>query len=323
MAMQPPEAVPRTANHLVHKRSSEGRVSVSRGYASFRLPASNGYRILVEGSSEVVRLVAFRRHEAASYLYLGGGASQDGIQANLGRLGRIDLRFHPTKEIALSDGCSLIRGKPPSYGYFTGTFKFRGESNFTHVHRRQKIYGQAWGPLSVKCPGSSPMRRAAVARGVAKPEQGPKLLASYLDSSSSLGFRSLAVGGNAFSSVVHLLQLDVPLNLSRLPRKGVPYSAEVFEIRMRARLMITRVLVARGPADSFSVAASGNEATVKPPKPFSGEAEYRLCRRFGPVWRGSLRVSLPGIPNMVLAGKKFFADLDPGKKCPPEKRAPR
>jgi hypothetical protein len=311
MTIQPLMAKPRSAENLVHTRSSSQRTFVSQGFANFTLRGTNGYRIWIGGSSNGILLQVTRRHEAALYLGEDGIGNQNGIHADLGDRGRIDLRFIPTKRIALDDECSVISGELPHRGYFRGTIMFKGEHGFTFA-RRQKVYGEASGPLSVRCSGRSERRAPAMVGRMMK-RRGPRLETGVVTRS----FRSFDIGRNAFSSIMHLVKNGVPLNLDRLPRAGVPYLVQTIEFR--TQLLVQRVLVAKGPRDGFSVAADGTRATVKPPKPFSGEAEYRSCAK-GPIWRGSLRVSLPGIPNMALAGKKFYADLTPEKKCPPEKR---
>lgn len=299
-------AMSRAADDSTRPRKARG---IARAFAQFDLWGSNGFRISVTGSPKGVRLVASRRHEAVIYLDREGVADHDSIRARIGSLGHIDLRFHPTKRLLKHvERCEFF-GNQIYRGYFTGSFSFRGERNFTVV-QRQRIHGLAGGPLAVKCHRN---QRKVTARivGSAKPKLGPKLNANMIISRRVVGSRTFVAGGDALTSVRSLVESGIPLKLSQLPQRGVPYQAKVYEDRIR--LGILRVLVAKGPVDGFSIGAEGKEATVKPPKPFSGEAEYQACSAIG--WRGTLKVSFPGLPNIALAGRKFFTELTPHEKC--------
>lgn len=300
-------AMSQPASDLTRLREARG---IARAFAQFALWGSNGYRISVTGSSQGVRLIASRRHEAAMYLDREGIADRDSIKARFGHLGKIDLSFHPTKRwLGDVERCDFF-GHQIYRGYFTGNLSFRGERNFTFV-RRQRVHGEAGGPLAVKCDRG---QRYAGPRAIRSATAGldPKLEANSTISRRTIGARTFVVGGDAIADLLPLVKSGLSLKLSTLPQQGVPYRAEAFEDRRR--LVIFRLLVAKGPGDGFSVGADGKEATVKPPKPFSGEGEYRACSL--PLsWRGTLKVSLPGLPNVPLAGRKFFTQLTPHKKC--------
>jgi len=313
LAMPSATAMSWPTDGLIQSRSSgKTRAFSARAFVRFRLQGSNGYRILVWGSSKGVELVAARRHEAASYFDWEGMANHNAISARFGRAGRIDLHFHPAKKIFLNkktERCD-VHGEPFYYGYFTGVFLFKGEASYTSV-RRRKIHGLAGGPLALKCAASQRKAMPRAPSGM-KSDVGPKLEANSLGSTRFLVFRKFIVGGNAMSSARSQEERGVPLNLATLPRSGVPYLAESFEVR--PRLMILRLLVAKGPVEGFSIRADGKEAMVRPPKPFAGKAEYRACA-YPFEWRGTLKVSLPGLPNLALVGREFFVVLNPHKKC--------
>lgn len=285
-----------------------------QAYATFRLSGSNGFRVSVFGGPAGVRLVASRRHEAAIYLARNGSASQDGIHASFGKLGKIELRFHPLRKTQLAFGqtgdapdCDL--NHRDQYGYFTGTFAFRGEEGFTEL-RRQKLYGRAAPAQTLECVARSSRRLRGVVRKVTSIER------SELSVGSVFPARSFTAGGDAIADIVSLARSGVPLNLAKLPSGGVPFRAESME--ERGDLLIIRLLVAKGTSDSFLVGPN-NSATVTPPKPFSGNAAYRGCaERSSLTWRGSLKVSLPGLSDIKFGGKKFIAILKPGERCVPE-----
>lgn len=72
-----------------------------------------------------------------------------------------------------------------------------------------------------------------------------------------------------------LARTGVPLNLAKLPSTGAPFRAEA--IHDHGYLLISRILVTKGPRNSFVVNPNRLTVTVAPPKPFSGKAEFQIC----------------------------------------------
>jgi hypothetical protein len=291
-----------------------------RAYAAFRTHGTNGFRIYVTGSPKGVRLMASKRHEAAIYLDRRGFANQDGMRASFGRLGKIHLRFHPLHKARRTlgqpanwTGCQLkLKDK---YGYFTGIVAFRGEEGFTKL-RQRNIYGRAAPAQRLKCIEESSRSAPDIPLKVTLDQQRQFSTGISIPIRSSfIALRSLIAGGEAISGIRSLVRSGVPLNLAKLPSTGVPFRAE--SIQEYGRLAVIRLLVAKGSKRSFVVDSNQN-VTVMPPTPFSGEAEYRRCApRSTLQWRGSVRVSLPGLSNAAFAGKGFTASLKPGGRCQP------
>jgi hypothetical protein len=296
-------------NRWIEAKPQSRASGAVRAYAAFRTRGTHGFRIYVTGSPKSVRLVASRRHEAAIYLDRRGVADQNGIHANFGRVGKINLRFHALRTVgqpANWTGCDLKH--KDKYGYFTGTVVFRGEERFTTV-RRSRVYGRAAPGQKMKCIARTarPVSGAArVGRSGRRPE---------LSIGSLYPLRSFIAGGEAISGIRSLVRDGVPLNLAKLPTGGVPFRAEA--VQGRGFLLIIRLLVAKGTHTSF-VKGPNKSATVTPPKPFSGNGEYHGCAtRSTPVWRGSVKVSLPGLTNVTFGGNKFNFSFKPGGRCPP------
>lgn len=316
-AAQPQSARSAQENGSMSRLRSSGTVSA---YAEFRTQGTNGFRIFVTGSSKGVRLVASKHHEAAIYLDRRGIADQSGIHAVFGRMGKIDLRFHALRGARRTlrqpaDWTACDLKLEDKYGYFMGTVIFRGEEGFTKLHQR-KVYGSAAPAQKRKCIGQSSRSAGGVSL---KPTSGKQREFSTGISipigSSSIALRSLIAGGEAISGIRSLVRSGVSLDLAKLPSTGIPFRAE--SIQDYGKLVIIRLLVAKGSVDSLMVDGDQN-VTVAPPSPFSGHVEYRRCApRSTLAWSGSLRVSLPGLSNATFAGKSFAASLKPGGRCQP------
>ena len=301
------------ASDSTHQLKSSRAV---RAHAEFRARGANGFRIYVTGTPGGVRLVASRRHEAAVYLDRLGVADQNQMHANFGRLGKITLRFHPLRKARRTferpAGWTRCEWKPrDQYGYFTGTVAFHGEEGFTAL-RKHKVYGRAAPAQRLKC-----ITRSAGTSNGSVSKSNPNSQ-SELSITSLYPLRLFIAGGEAISGIRALVRGGVSLNLATLPRTGVPFRAESIQEISRGRVVIIRLLVAKGPWDSLMIDANQN-VTVTPPSPFSGKVVYRRCApRSSMTWSGSLRVSLPGLSNKAFAGRKgFTADLKPGGRCQP------
>lgn len=302
------------AAQATHLKLQPGSSNAVRAYAEFRARGTNGFRIYVTGSPRGVRLIASRRHEAAAYLDRLGIANQNGIHADFGRVGKIDLRFHPLRKArrtlgqpADGTGCDLkLKDK---YGYFTGTVVFRGEEGFTTL-RKRKVYGRAAPAQRLKCiAGPGPLHLSAQ-RTYSGDQPELSIVSLY-------PLRSFIAGGEAISGIRSLVRSGVSLNLAKLPPTGVPFRAE--SIQEYGRVVVMRLLVAKGPRTSL-VTGPHKSAIVTPPEPFSGKGEYNGCpTRSDAVWRGAVKVSLPGLSDITYGGNRFVFGFEPGERCPPDK----
>jgi hypothetical protein len=272
-------------------------------YGRFVVTGTNGYRILVTGTPRAARLLVWRGHRAAQYIAMTGHADEFGIHAQFGKLGYVSARFQPSGRTTGRPLAGDLRhcrsiGEPlDQLGEFVGRIEFRGEHGFTKMqlgHAR----GRAAPSRSLACltKGSDGDRKPAV------DPNAPRISAV-----SFLG--SFYAGAGAFSS--GLKDRPLPLGLARLRPGGVPFSAEVFEIR--GPLWINRVAAAKGPPASFTRDVSGRTGTIRPPWPFRGSASLSNCPF--PNWRGSLTVSFPGKEVQLTQPAFGTAVLLPAKRC--------
>jgi hypothetical protein len=166
-------------------------------------------------------------------------------------------------------------------GVFVGTISFEGEGGYTTV-AATSARGSVGTPLPPGCEATAPTSGAAVA-------------------SSSMPTGS-AEGGAVLRAVD--------------PRTGSKFRAApgpggvIFRARVEERnadgVTVVRRAQAGAPASAFRFGRSLSWAAVTPPAPFSGTA--RFAARAGVPWRGSLRVTFPGL-SVPLTGADFRARM--------------
>ena len=74
---------------------------------------------------------------------------------------------------------------------------------------------------------------------------------------------------------------------------------------------------------TFSAEGTGHSATVEPPLPFAGSAEYQNGSG-SPIWTGSLTVAFPGLAPLRLTGPAFTTHfcVGEGRRARPCERSP-
>jgi hypothetical protein len=307
------------ANSSTRSGDSKPRhIVVEPGSSSFRLHGSKGFEILVNGTvKDGVRLVAARRHEAAVYLARTGRIDGTKTTAIFGGLGKISVTFHPRRRVKVNvvdptGHCKLVQGRTVQIGYFTGRIRFDGEQNYTRVAAK-RVRGRQTPRRVWRCRSGQRERKVKGTRG-----DSLSVSASWVGPSWTT--RHLVVGGEAISELRSLVRSGVQLRLGALPKVGVPFRAETIEERHHYELLILRFVVLKAGSDSFDVSPDRSSAVVTPPRPFAGFAKYQRCSPSALAWRGSLKVSLPGLSPVALTGRRFTAELSPGQRCTHETR---
>lgn len=258
---------------------------VENPYAEFRQPASNGYVVSVSGSGRKVRLTVQRELASATYV-TRGRVSRGAIKARFGHFGLISMRFKPTERIYSNgppEGCS---GHPElqQRGVFVGTIRFRGEEGYVTVDSH-RVKGHLGTRPHWHCPRGS-LDRVHTSRE--RPGLGMvALTASTPDWEVRFG---------AFG-------------LREKEGEVTPFSLQVVTREQRASVRITRSLLYFPERDTtFTVADNGKSATLRPAKPFHGDAIYDATLAPPERWSGTLSVTLLGA-TVALAGPRFRAKL--------------
>ena len=251
--------------------------------SSFEVTGSNGYEI------DVIAGALGRRAPAAAVDVRRGALDADylaktdpdmGLRATFGSLGQLDVHFvrRGKKVLRPEPGCRWVTER----GVFRGSFHFAGEGGY--------VLADATDPAGevLRLPnGFCGFRRDRRAR--------PAI--PGLPSQTVLAARSRSGGRELTFEASHL--------------ESVPSTLINASLREHVEGMtITRTARAQGPKSSFS--STGRvKATVAPPSPFVGTAQFRDPAG-GPLsWTGSLSISFLGAPEIPLAGPTFTARLCP------------
>jgi hypothetical protein len=290
----------------------------------FTLMGTNGFEIGVSTTDR--RRLTLSAHTFGEVL-VGVGYSlhlhprrgSDDIVARLGRLGRIDVRFVPTK---------VRREKPPKgcrgdetvieQGHFVGTIAFHGEQGFTEVDA-----DRAAGAIT-----RTPPRRCRVP---APPPNLKKLLkkiealehqqeAEKAESEKEPEDEDLSVRLSATARGGHVTLSASKIVLKERHAKSVAL-LNVLVIGKRQRGRIKEASGAGyllGKGSAFLVPnrkKPASEGVLKPPAPFSGSATFRRHPVKAPTWTGDLKIDLPGFGEVRLTGPGTHASMCSGTAC--------
>ena len=254
---------------------------------AFKLDASNGYSILAlaaneraDGRGEIV-LFVIRKKESAIYS-APALLTATSLRASLGALGKVSLEVTRSGKEKKLRPRECEEGRATSYEpvSFSGNFEFHGEGGYTEA--------------------------ASLA-----PTEFTRLL-------TDLG--CLRVSGGEVTGD-HLLGARLRLrSLGGGPRfelqanKNRPDKRSRFEVDLREErgpISISRHAEVWLGSTAFQYDPLLETATLQPPAPFSGRANF--YRRLAPEnrWSGNLTVDLPGRPDLPLTGPGIQATLVP------------
>jgi len=268
---------------LAFASAAAGAEKSRGGAVAFELQGTNGYSlfILAGWNPQVPNgaMTIFVGNGRGNAVY-GAPASVDeeGIEADLGRLGRISLRAERSGETSTAwsqcDKRHPIEYEPVTY---LGEFEFRGEGGHTEASAtRLPMRIQPLADIVCGAPGVS------VYSGGWTP-------------------------GAELRAVRHG-RADVRVKAdSNAPGKPVRLSASIFE--RRGKIRIERSVQRRFGASAFSYTPQLGTATLTPPAPFSGRGVFRRSSSPGHRWTGDLAVDFPGRPDVPLTGSSFGASL--------------
>lgn len=257
-------------------------------YSEFTLPASNGYRLRVtDTGNRQIYLTAKNGGSSVTYEVRGRKTQQDGIEAKFPGIGRVAVRFEQvgkTKHAPPIDNCKGD-GSDTRRGVFRGAIVFNGEKGFTRA-RASRASGTIHNSAKEVC------TREKEGNG------GPSFHTTLLTASAPHGKGLLSFFAVKFSS-------------DSIPKADqTAYSASLFQFK--GPMSISRTVSREASEESFTLGEPSRRpttASVTPPSPFSGAANFQLESKSTASWSGPLSVDLPGFGPVGFAGSKFSAEL--------------
>jgi len=248
----------------------------------FTIEASNGYSMFV------VAVEARRGHPPTIAIFVTGKndgvfysapatVTEKSIQASLGSLGEIAVTFHPSEQARTER--SKCGGKPASFdsGYYEGTIDFHGEEGFTEIG-------------ATRAPGDVGFLLNLVCPGISGGSGGPFMPGAELD-----------VDAHDHKFGPHLMVVK------NRPKARAHYEVGVSEISNGISIGRFAGLIAS--AGTFTYDPKVQTATLRPPAPFSGSAQFHRSAKLSNRWTGNLTVDLPGKAGVKLTGRDLKAKL--------------
>jgi hypothetical protein len=206
----------------------------------------------------------------------------EGIHANFGRYGRIDLRWVPNGGVrAVPSNCEGFRTRYFfSTGSYVGSVRFRGGRRFTKITARRVAWRRSWYPKDYECP----LR-------VSEGQPGP---GTILDAEG-------------------WVKRTRPIRIDAIQERAgarVQYQAAQFE--QAGRMAIARYAFAFAGPKTLSVSSDFSTGEISPPAPFSGTGRFERTERARGTWRGDLSVEFIDHTTTRLDGGSFEAVLHSG-----------
>ena len=266
------------------------------------LPLADGWSIYLRGSGpHRVELDISNPEGAASYTTMnystGGRVGRDGIEADLGRFGHVDLRFSGTPEryVERFPNCRGTYRQIVHTGTLTGQVEFAALAGPPPV-ALESVEGEIRGPTKGVC------------RPVPFSPGGPETPVPTARPTS--GFESQS---EDFLARRRSKARTIDLYATRI-------AGEVVDMAATSTRHFGKVLVAtsvhaphgRGPGEAAHLRTTGMPvrpygATLRAAPPFSGVGTFRGLPGGPSSWRGSLAVQIPGEGRINLAGPGFKA----------------
>lgn len=248
------------------------------------LKGSNGFRIGAAKYSRVVYFQAANGRSVASYVGRSLEPEGNGIKAKFPGIGHISVRFQPQgapqRESSVFPGCSggeTVRQR----GRFVGTIEFRGERGYTSASR-------------TSAPGEvATTEREICKRSIFDESSDPdvdrtELFAYSRSKGRAIGFDASITGPSWSPTTIFGASI-----VER--RQGVSIFRHTFVSRDGSQLIA-------GDSRPYPLSA-----TVTPPAPFHGSAEFQRTPEGDRSWTGSLSAYFPGLDLVPLTGPDFDA----------------
>jgi hypothetical protein len=254
--------------------------------------ASNGLRAQLETSDDETVTLELRRKDRLVSYEVQGEVTKEGLEVRFGRLGLIDVAFTPTRTLNSTEPSEGCTGEPRTLreGTFAGTVDFTGERSYVRIKA-----SQVEGSMSVISQWQCPEEPTPLARALR-----PLALSSRSEGKAA----SLLAFGNRCSCT-----FAAGLRFDEGKARSIFYG---FKAESREEMEIVRAIVARAGASAFVFDLAAGTATVRPPRPFRGQARLERGHADRPLWRSTIRMPFLGAASINPQGPDLSVDLDPG-----------
>ena len=255
------------------------------------LKASNGLHAQLETSDDETVTLELRRKDHLVRYEVQGAVTEEGLKVRFGRLGLIDVAFTPTRTLSSTEPSEGCTGEPRTLreGTFAGTIDFTGERDYARIKA-----SQVEGSMSVisewQCP-EAPAPFARNARPLPLRSQSEEKAASLL----ALGRRCTCY----FAAGVHF---------GKRKAQSIFYGLTA---ERREGMEIVRGTAAHAGASAFVFDHAAGTATLRPPRPFRGQATFRRRSGKRPLWRSTIRIPFLGAAPINPQGADFSVSLGP------------
>jgi hypothetical protein len=275
------------------------------------LGKADGYELGVSTpSSHVAILEVFRSEEAEDRAFAYSDSlyavrpqkSLDSgvLRARFGSIGRVDLSFRPSGKTKVGHSAKHCRGRRPQteYGEYYGTVSLRGEHGYFHLHAHT-VTGTRSQTFRLSC-----------ARGQAVKDKARSL---YGYVAPNLGFSVSSAGG----SIALLLAASrhdgrfVYLRAAHMQSANPGAEVQVGAVERAPGMAIGHGAVVEGGEGTLLTSLPGVHpatATLAPPAPFHGEANFVENGPTSHSWTGTLGVKFPGL-DLPLTGRSYGTSL--------------
>jgi hypothetical protein len=289
-----------------------------------KLPTVDGWSIYLRGSGPHRVELDIANPEAATHYttmnyWTGGRVGANGIEADLGRFGSVDLRFSapPEKSAVRFPNCRGTYREVIRTGTLTGHVDFAALAGPSDVDL-ESVEGEIRGPTKGVCKpvpitfGPEPTPPAARAATGSRAPAVP----SFASEDFLARRRSRARTIDLYAFRIDREIIDMAAKTTRRFGK-VRVGTSVHAAHGNEGLWTAAHLTTTGPP------VRPISAILRASSPFSGVGRYRARPGAPPTWLGSLAVRIPGEGKINLAGPEFRAVICGYEKTGKQRRCER
>ncbi len=249
-----------------------------------RATGAHGYKISLTAIGDLLAVDVTSGRVGSSYESAAPHVDDSGVRGSLGRFGEVRLTFEATGPAKSTDVRCSDEPRTVTPGVFVGTFRFRGERDYTRL-TTSRLKGRRVDSPEVTCiPTTGGWTGYAPLSG-AQPQEEPL---TFSAGRARAGRTTQFYAGSAAGRIGYL----------------------AFQTERFPFVSVLRSAFALGGPGSLVTGDSRLTATIGPPPPFTGHASFDASR--GPRNRlhGNLAVHFPGRTPTPLAGPGFKAGFD-------------